>query len=179
MDKKQLKLDVALANSTEDVSTLVSLAKHESDDVRWAVASNPHTPEEILHLLTSDSERYIRMGARERLGLSEFSEIQQPTYDHIFLSTLENNPNLRIEKIHGAIFGSSSKIAWGLSRQSERLDNAAELALLSLRQQADEIGANAVIGISLSANSSQGSSAAFMGSSEGIIAIGTAVTIKA
>lgn len=84
-----------------------------------------------------------------------------------------------IQSEHGLVFGTSSKQAfWGLSTQADRLTRAYDAALSSLRYEAATLGANAVIGIRFALNNSTGSGAtSFVGSSEAVMLLGTAVVI--
>lgn len=80
----------------------------------------------------------------------------------------------------GTVFGVSSKQAfWGLSKQSNRLARAYDAALIDLKVQAHEMGADAIVGLRVALNNSQGSSASgIAGSSEAVVLLGTAVRIK-
>lgn len=95
----------------------------------------------------------------------------------IILTTTDSIPGRNIKEYKRILFASSSELG-GFNRQSTRLTKTAENALLSLQEQALSIGANAIIGVTVSANSSQGGSAALFGSSDAIIAVGTAVVIE-
>jgi len=96
----------------------------------------------------------------------------------IFMSTTVHNPDVRVRQTVGLVYGSSSKIAWGFNKQSDRLTAAMNAALLDLEQNALARRANAVVGITFAANSSVGSSATLLGSSEGIIVAGTAIILE-
>jgi len=79
----------------------------------------------------------------------------------------------------GTVFGVSSKQAfWGLSKQSDRLSMAYDAALVDLKVQAYEMGADAIVGIRIALNNSEGSSARVAGSSEAVVILGTAVKTK-
>ena len=95
----------------------------------------------------------------------------------LILTTTQEIPGRKIKKILRILFASSSEMA-GLNRQETRLRKTAESALIGLEKQAIEIGANAIIGITVSANSSQGGSSAFAGSSDAVLALGTAVLLE-
>jgi len=74
------------------------------------------------------------------------------------------------------VFGTSSKVAfWGLSKQSDRLTSAYEVALANLKYEAASLSADAVIGITFALNNSTGSAAVLGGSSEAVMLLGTAV----
>jgi uncharacterized protein YbjQ (UPF0145 family) len=76
----------------------------------------------------------------------------------------------------GLVFGTSSKVAfWGLSKQSDRLTSAYEVALANLKYEAASLSADAVIGITFALNNSTGSAAVLGGSSEAVMLLGTAV----
>jgi len=95
----------------------------------------------------------------------------------IIMTTTPDIPGKEIKEYKRILFSSSSELA-GHNRQATRLRKTAESALAGLEEQAISIGANAIIGITISANSSQGGSAAFFGSSDAIIAMGTAVVVE-
>ncbi len=95
----------------------------------------------------------------------------------LILTTTQEIPGQKIKKILRIVFASSSEVA-GLNRQETRLRKTAESALIGLEKQAIEIGANAIIGITVSANSSQGGSSALFGSSDAVLAMGTAVLLE-
>lgn len=95
----------------------------------------------------------------------------------LILTTTQEIPGRKIKKILRIVFASSSEMA-GLNRQETRLRKTAESALIGLEKQALEIGANAIIGITVSANSSQGGSSTFAGSSDAVLALGTAVLLE-
>lgn len=76
----------------------------------------------------------------------------------------------------GLVFGTSSKVAfWGLSKQSDRLTSAYQVALANLRFEAASLGADAVVGVTFALNNSTGSAAVLGGSSEAVMLLGTAV----
>ena len=79
---------------------------------------------------------------------------------------------------HGLVFGNSSKLAfWGLSTQADRLSRAYDAALANLRYDTAALGANGVVGIRFALNNSTGATL-IVGSSEAVMLLGTAVTIK-
>ena len=88
-----------------------------------------------------------------------------------------NNPSSlgSFEEV-GLVFGTSSKVAfWGLSKQSDRLTGAYEVALANLRFEAASLDADAVVGVTFALNNSTGSAAVLGGSSEAVMLLGTAV----
>lgn len=52
--------DKELGYSKTMVNLLIDLSKSESMEARWAVAKNPHTPVEILELLSNDKINLVR-----------------------------------------------------------------------------------------------------------------------
>jgi uncharacterized protein YbjQ (UPF0145 family) len=95
----------------------------------------------------------------------------------VLMSTTPDIPGRKIKKVIRIIFASSSEIA-GFNKQATRLQKTAEASLIALEQIASGHGADAVVGITFSANSSQGGSAALFGSSDAVIAMGTAVLLE-
>ena len=95
----------------------------------------------------------------------------------VLMSTTPEIPGRKIKKTLRIIFASSSEMA-GFNKQATRLQKTAEASLIALEQIASGYGADAVVGITFSANSSQGGSAALFGSSDAVIAMGTAVLLE-
>lgn len=93
--------------------------------------------------------------------------------------TVDSPSGISVAKTFGIVFGNSSKQAfWGLSTQADRLSRAYDAALLNLKYDAAELGANAVVGVTFALNNSTGSGAAVIaGSSEAVMLIGTAVMV--
>ena len=106
------------------------------------------------------------------------TEIWSETEITMFMSTLFENPNLKIEKVIGVVFGTSSKMALGLNKQSTRLEMATNSAMLDAQAKAKLLGATAIVGLTVSLNSSQGANAIGGGSSDGVLVFGTAVVAK-
>lgn len=177
--------EIAQAKQSKNSEELLELATSSFVNVREAVARNIHTPEDALKLLTKDKSQSIKDLAEARLrsedptasGLvDEYQEVIN--FDEeitLYFSTLQNDPTVKIKKSLGLVYGSSSKMALGVNTQAARLNKAMHVALLEAQHFAKTLGANAVVGVQISANSSQGASATLMGSSEGIVVIGTAV----
>tara|TARA_B110000503_G_C7044319_1_gene369581 strand:- start:28 stop:471 length:444 start_codon:yes stop_codon:yes gene_type:complete len=93
--------------------------------------------------------------------------------------TVSNPNSLLVTEEIGLVFGNSSKQAfWGLSTQANRLSRAYEVALVNLKYDAAELGADAVIGVTFALNNSTGSSAKIAGSSDSVMLLGTAVKTK-
>jgi uncharacterized protein YbjQ (UPF0145 family) len=70
-----------------------------------------------------------------------------------------------------------SHTAWKAMTQKRRLWTAFDGALALLLEQAHARHANAIVGLQFAANSSEGGSAVFGGSSDAIIVMGSAVTV--
>ena len=97
----------------------------------------------------------------------------------MFMSTLDSVPGMKVVKSLGLVYATSSRIAWsGINTQANRLENAMNAALIGIQLEAEGRKANAILGLSVGVNSSQGASAALMGSSEGILVVGTAVVLE-
>lgn len=167
------------ARTTTDFGVMESCARSQDPDVRYSLTLNPAVSVEILSLLVEDPDPDVREGARNRVsGGSTEQDKYETRYEEkptLFMTTTPDIPGTAITKTLGLISGSNSKMALGFNKQSERLDMALNNALLDMERQARVIGANAIVAIQIAANSSQGASAALMGSSEGIVVIGTAV----
>lgn len=177
--------EIALAKKSKNGDELLELASSSFVDVREAVARNVHTPAGALKLLSQDKSKSIQDLANARLNsedpaaaglVDEYQEVID--FDEeitLYFSTLQNDPTIKIKKSLGLVYGSSSKMALGVNTQATRLNKAMHVAMLDAQYFAKTLGANAVIGVQISANSSQGASATLMGSSEGIVVVGTAV----
>lgn len=177
--------EIALAKKSKKAEELLELASSNFVDVREAVARNVHTPADALKLLSQDKSKSIQDLVNARLNsedpaaaglVDEYQEVID--FDEeitLYFSTLQNDPTIKIKKSLGLVYGSSSKMALGVNTQATRLNKAMHVAMLDAQYFAKTLGANAVIGVQISANSSQGASATLMGSSEGIVVVGTAV----
>jgi uncharacterized protein YbjQ (UPF0145 family) len=117
-----------------------------------------------------------------RCDKSAEPEASRPTNpiraDHVVLVTSETIPGCEIIESRGLAFSARSHTAWKANTQKGRLVTALEGAMIGLRMSAAELGANGVIAIKLAANSSEGSSAMFGGSSDAIVLMGTAVVVR-
>ena len=114
----------------------------------------------------------------ELFNTSQQRQSELGHYDFkILMTTTAEIPGRKIKKVIRIIVASSSQIA-GLNRQATRLYKTAESSLIALENIALAVGANAVVGVTFSANSSQGGSAALFGSSDAVIAMGTAVLLE-
>lgn len=174
-----MAINTKTAKTTTDVEEMLACARNQNPDVRYSLTLNPEVTNEILVILTGDPDPDVRESAQARVaGVSSEQNKYETNYEKkptLFITTTPEIPGAPISKTLGLVSGSSSKMALGFNKQSDRLDMALNNALLDLELQARVLGANAVVGLQIVANSSQGSSAAFMGSSEGIVALGTAV----
>jgi len=124
------------------------------------------------------SRRALEATKKEEEEAREFLEKSK----NLFCSTIENPEGMEIFESMGLVFGNSSVQAfWGLSTQANRLTRAYEAALLNLKFNAAQLGADAVVGIRFALNNSQGSKAldiGLAGSSEAVMLLGTAVVLK-
>lgn len=172
-------INTTLARTTTVVDEMEMCARDKNPDVRYSLTLNPEAPQEIIGLLIEDPDPDVREAARSRFSgsSSQFDKYDtsyagKPT---LFMVTTNDIPGGQISQTLGLVSGASSKMALGLNKQSERLDLALNSALMELEQHARVLGANAVVALQIAANSSQGASAPMMGSSDGVIVIGTAV----
>lgn len=174
-----MKINTSVARTTTEIEVMQACARDSNPDVRYSLTLNPETTIEILSLLVDDPDSDVRESARHRLSgaSTQFDkyEVSSEIRSTFFMVTTDLIPGAEITKTIGLVSGTSSKMALGVNKQSERLDLALNSALVELELQAKAKGANAVVGIHVTANSSQGASAAFMGSSDGVLAVGTAV----
>ena len=97
--------------------------------------------------------------------------------DLVYLSTLPYLPGFDITRSLGLVTATMSHTAWKAASQKARLATAIDGALQTMWGVAKSRGADAVIGISVMPNNSEGGSSAF-GSSDGVVVIGTAVRIR-
>lgn len=93
------------------------------------------------------------------------------------VTTLHFLPGHKITASHGVVYASMSHTAWKANTQKKRLTTAFDGALDLLLEQAHARRANAIVGLQFAANSSEGGSAVFGGSSDAIIVMGSAVTV--
>jgi uncharacterized protein YbjQ (UPF0145 family) len=188
-----------VAKQSQDPDVLRGLASDPDIATRLALAKNNSTPIDVLMELANAYELVVQEAARKRLSMTQRAEadalraareqeegaaggsrpgsavLKAPT---MLMSTLSTIPGKTITASMGLVYATSSRIAWsGLNTQASRLENAMNAALLALQFEAEGRRANAVIGVSVAVNSSQGASAALMGSSEGILVVGTAVVL--
>ena len=97
---------------------------------------------------------------------------------NLILTTTDSVPGKKVLEYKRIVFSSSSEQSGlGSGAQHDRLLRSTQAALKSLESQAQALGANAVIGISIVANNSTGTGLTG-GSSESITATGTAVVIE-
>lgn len=92
------------------------------------------------------------------------------------MTTTSEIQNKVIKEYKGIVYSSSSQIA-GLEKQQTRMKIGLERVLQALENEALGIGANAVVGINITANSSTGTALNILGSSDSITVIGTAVLV--
>ena len=176
--------DIALAKQTNDPTVLLDLAGSAFATVRESVARNIHADAAVLGLLENDSDPKIAETARLRISsthneVSELIDDYVPAFNlddplTIPFSTLQNDPSIKVKRSLGLVYGTSSKIAFGLNNQAQRLDMAMHLALLDVQHSARTLGGNAVVAVSIAVNSSRGG-VEFFGNSDGIVVTGTAV----
>ena len=132
-----------------------------------------------VELVEQSSEDYLREQEEQERERAEFEQILAKAND-LPCFTVESAANVEVNEALGLVFGNSSKQAfWGLSTQANRLSRAYEAALINLRFDAASMGADAVVGVRFALNNSQGSANQLLaGSSEAVMLLGTAVTLK-
>lgn len=92
------------------------------------------------------------------------------------MTTTPEFPGHRIVAVHGVVSEISSSSIWTAKKKGE---SAFEAATAGLREQADALGANAIIGLSAAAFGAQGGVTRVVGGDAvGVILLGTAVTIE-
>lgn len=123
-------------------------------------------------------------GSRELSSESDVSDLinkwegKSKRLQEMKLYTVDSLVSKKVVEELGLVYGSSSKHALLLQKQSERLTSAYEVAVMNLKVEAAELGADAVIGVRFALNNSEGASSTFFGSSEAIVIIGTAVRLE-
>ena len=107
-----------------------------------------------------------------------------PSRANVLVTTTESIPGYVIERLIGPVVAAKSHTRWknfdknrvvDATSQYGRLINAWHGAVEDLKREASRLGANAVMGVTMSANTSEGGSANFGGSSDAVILMGTAV----
>ena len=93
------------------------------------------------------------------------------------VTTLHFLPGHKITASHGVVYASMSHTKWKANTQKARLTTAFDGALGLLLEQAHSRRANAIVGLQFAANSSEGGTAVFGGSSDAIVVMGSAVTV--
>ena len=180
--------DHKAAARSSSADELRAYAGSQSPAVRLAVAENSSTGADTLLMLSSASELDVRTAALRRLPADEADRLEAgrnaalgiaidagPRRPAMPMTTLHTRPGRHITESRGLVFGSSSRVAWGLNKQSDRLTYAMSAALLDLENSAQALKATAVVGVTFALNSSAGSSVNILGSSEGVLVMGTAV----
>lgn len=137
-----------------------------------AVLANPNTPTWAVRRVRSS--RGLDPDSGDKATTKTSDRIRRGP----LVTTTPTIPGYDIVDVLGLVSATSSNVALGLNRQATRLDKAVAGAANSLIAEARQMGANAVIGLTLAINSSEGGSAAFGGSSEGAVLLGTAVFVK-
>lgn len=127
-----------------------------------------------------DSCGASRLTDEQRMEFEAERETEFVRMAAITLSTLP--PPAAVDGLEelGLVFGASSKQAWGLNSQADRLTQAYEAAAANLRIEAVRRGADAVYGVTFALNNSTGSNAELLaGGSEAVMLLGTAVRRRA
>jgi uncharacterized protein YbjQ (UPF0145 family) len=181
---------LAIARDPEtDSDTLGKLVFSEDPAVVAAVVQHPSTPMWAIKRASNRSEAQIadavesrREAIQESLrepGAPPKPETPSPSAQtrkaDVLVVTTDTIPNQRIVTVMGLVFSTQSKVAIGLNKQQTRLAQGLVGSLRLIKAEAAGRGANAIVGLHMASNSSQGSSAAFFGSSDAIVLFGTAV----
>ena len=66
-DENSLVREFAAANLEASPEILSKLANEEAPEVRWRVAENPNTPEELLKSLAKDEDELVASSAKENI----------------------------------------------------------------------------------------------------------------
>jgi uncharacterized protein YbjQ (UPF0145 family) len=115
--------------------------------------------------------------AHLKVGSQDTIDVNVQSFN-LILTTTDSIPGKKVLEYKRIVFSSSSEMSsLGSGAQHDRLVRSTYAALKSLEIQAQELGANAVIGISIEANNSTGTGLTG-GSSDSITATGTAVVIE-
>lgn len=138
---------------------LMELASHPSHRVRRSAVANPKAPAEVHQLLEERQAEEARRQSRASLVV-----------------TTESIPGYDIERAFGLVFAAQSHTKWKGLSQYQRLLKALESSIPQLLDQARALGGDSVVGVKMAANSSSGNSSGLdVGSSDGVILLGTAV----
>jgi uncharacterized protein YbjQ (UPF0145 family) len=93
----------------------------------------------------------------------------------VLVVTTDAIPGYQVTRVFGLVTSTRSHTQWKSLTQKGRLGVALEGALAEIKADAAAMGANAIVGARATPNSSEGGSAAFGGSSDAVLIIGTAV----
>jgi uncharacterized protein YbjQ (UPF0145 family) len=176
--------EIDQAKFSSSASELLEFARSEFSSVRLAVARNANSSIDVLSMLVEDRDVEVRETAQARIDgklesrdVAEFVDEVELRFDEelsMFMSTLQADPSVKVVTSLGLVIGTSSRFAWGFNRQAARLQDALHWALLEVQANARHLGADAVIGLHVALNNSQGS-VVNAGSSEGVVVTGTAI----
>lgn len=186
--------DLQIAEDPEtSEDELGKLAFTDDPEVAVAVMKNPKTPEWAKRRLASRQEPHIQR-ALEMSGADMHENGGERLLTHsrtnasrIVVSTTELIPGYDIVEVVGPVFSTQSHTRWknfdtksgqDATSQSGRLSIALQGSLRAIREEAAGLGANAIVGLSMAANSSEGASALLGGSSDAIVLLGTAVKAR-
>lgn len=116
----------------------------------------------------------------ESCSPDEIAELEhvQTSSTELLQSTTDWMPGHEVLEHRGLVIAAVSTMLFGklINKQEDRLAHAADKALEELSKKALALGANAVIGIRLTANNAEGG--ALASNSTGVLASGTAVRVK-
>lgn len=166
-------------NADTDPEDLGRLASSSDSAVRDAVLNNPSTPtwakrQALVGQPGSGEANAPRAGSAGAVR----PVAVRPQASSIVVVTTPSVPGYEVQRIVGPIAAARSHTKWKATSQYSRLKIALDGSLEELRQEASRVGANAVVGLSMSANSSSGGSEIFGGASDAIVLLGTAVVIR-
>lgn len=98
--------------------------------------------------------------------------------DYLMITTLDFLPGYEMTRTLGVVSATMSHTAWKANTQKARLATAFDGAMELLWRNAKIRGANSIVGLQMAANSSEGGSAVFGGSSDGVVLMGTAALME-
>lgn len=158
------------------------------DESALALAKDRDTSSEVLSQLaisTKDpqvapafGDRLAMIAERRRLQNEEIRVPNAIPPSKVLLATSPELADHDIVRTIGLVYSARSHTKWKANTQRDRLLIALDGAMARLRESAAEVGANAVVSVAIAANSSEGGSAVFGGSSDAIVLLGTAVWVR-
>jgi uncharacterized protein YbjQ (UPF0145 family) len=177
---------LALAKDRDTSSEVLSQLAISTKDPQVALALmlNPSTPDRgrrrLQNMATPEMTHAFRQaGVPENWALVEGIGVPNAiSPNKVLLATSPELADHDIVRTIGLVYSARSHTKWKANTQRDRLLIALDGAMARLRESSAEVGANAVVSVAIAANSSEGGSAVFGGSSDAIILLGTAVWVR-